>query len=177
MYLVVRSRLPAATLIPAIRGQLAALDPAIPLSETRTIEEAVSASLGTRRLTDVLLAAFALTAALLAAMGIYGVVALNVNGRIREFGVRLALGARPADVQHLVLRQGLVLAVVGVAAGSVGSLALSPLLRTLLYGVSPFDPVTWSGVAVGLAGITLLACAIPARRAMRADPVEAMRAE
>jgi putative ABC transport system permease protein len=177
MYLVVRSRVPAGTLIPVLRAQLADIDPAIPLSETRTMAQAVSASLGTRRLTDVLLVAFAIGAALLAAVGLYGVVSLNVDGRVREFGVRLALGARPTDVQRLVLRQGIILAGIGVAAGIGGSLWLMPLLRTLLYGVSPFDPVTFAAVATGLVVVAVCACVLPARRAMRADPTEAMRAE
>ncbi len=177
MYLVVRAESAPEALTAGIRTQVAALDPALPLYEVQTMPRLLSGSLATRRLTNTLLVAFAATAMLLAAIGIYGVVALTVNGRVREFGVRLALGARPAEVLRLVLRHGMLLASLGVAIGLLGALAVTRLLRDLLYGVDPLDPVTFLAVAVVLTATALLASWVPANRAARADPLAALRSE
>ncbi|HSA56294.1 MAG TPA: ABC transporter permease [Gemmatimonadaceae bacterium] len=177
MHVVVRSQLPPATLVPAIRRQVVSLDPGLPLFDIRTMDQALATTLVPRRLTNVLLAGFALMALLLAAVGIYGVVSLGVNGRVREFGVRLALGARPADVQRLVLRHGIRLATVGIGLGTAAALGFMPVLRSLLFEVPPFDPVTFAIVAAILGSVALLACYLPARRATRVDPTEALRSE
>jgi len=124
-----------------------------------------------------IVAAFAITALLLAALGIYGVISYLVSERTQEIGIRLALGAQRGKIMAMVLRQGLGLAMAGAALGLVGSVIVSHLMAGLLYGVRPTDPVTFVGVAILLIGIALLACYIPARRAMRVDPIIALRYE
>jgi putative ABC transport system permease protein len=176
-YLVVRATSAPEALVPELRRAVAALDPALPLYEVHTMASAVDRSLGARRLTNLLLAGFAATALLLAAVGVYGVVSLTVTGRVREFGVRMALGARTGDVGRLVLRHGLMLAGAGVAAGLAAAVGLTRFLRGLLFGVSPVDWATFAGVALLLTGAALAACWVPARRATRADPLTALRAE
>ena len=176
-YLIVRTSLDPEGLIPSIRRSLSEIDPTLPMSETHTMEAAVAGSLGTQRVTNTLLVGFALVALLLAAIGIYGVMSLNVTGRSHEFGVRLALGAAPRDVLALVLRQGLVLAAIGVAVGVAGSLWLTRFLSTLLFGVGAVDPETYLLVIVVLAAAASLASYVPARRATREDPVAALRQE
>ncbi len=126
------------------------------------------------RLTVAFAAAMALV---LAAIGVYGVIALSVNGRMKEFGIRIALGARAADVGALVLRHGLLLAVVGVAIGLGGALWVTRFLRSLLFGVSPVDWLTFGAVAVVLSVAALVACYLPARRATRSDPIVVLRTE
>jgi predicted permease len=176
-YVVMRSSVDATDLIPGLRAAVAGLDRGVPLFEVRTMEQAMASSLGTRTLLNRLLLGFAMTALLLSAIGLYGVISLNVNARRREFGVRLALGAQARSVLGLVLRHGLSLAGIGVAAGLAGAWWATPLLRDLLVGVGPFDPVTFASAAAILTGIAVGACLIPARRATRADPTEALRAE
>ena len=177
MYFVVRSTGTPESLVPAMRGAVKALDPSLPLFDVTTMEKALARTLVPRRLTNGLLTGFAAAAMLLAAIGIYGVMALNVNARLREFGVRLALGAAPQDVMRLVLRGGARLAIVGVVIGAAASYLATPLLRDLLFQVAPRDLVTLVGVALILGSVALLACYIPARRAMSADPTEALRAD
>lgn len=176
-YIVVRALAEPEALTAQLREQVRASDPGVPLFEVQTMERALAGSLATRRLTNWLLGVFALTALALAAIGIYGVIALTVNGRLREFGVRLALGAEPADVLRLVLRHGLMLAAAGLAIGLLGAVAFTRLLRELLYGVDPLDPVAFVVVVVVLSGAALLACWLPAYRAARADPLFALRSE
>jgi len=125
----------------------------------------------------VLLMVFALAAVLLATVGIYGVMALNVSQRVGEFGIRLALGAAPGDVVRLVLGHGIRLALAGVAIGLVGAASFSRYLGTLLFEVKPVEPVAFACVALALAAVALGACYIPARRATEADPIEALRYE
>jgi putative ABC transport system permease protein len=120
---------------------------------------------------------FALTALLLAALGIYGTISYLVNERTHEIGIRLALGATRTKILKMILRQGLELAIAGAALGLVGALIVSHLMAGLLYGVRPTDPLTFVGVAILLIGIALLACYLPARRAMRVDPMIALRDE
>jgi predicted permease len=177
MYFVIRTSRTPESLVPSIRSAIAALDPMLPLSNVTTIERALARTLVPRRLTNGLLAGFAGTAVLLAAIGIYGVVSLNVNGRLREFGVRLALGAAPTDVMGLVLKDGARLAIVSLLIGGGASLVLTPLLRDLLFQVPPRDMSTLIGVSLLLGAVVLLACYVPARRAMAADPTEALRAD
>jgi predicted permease len=177
MYFVVRAAGTPESLIPSMRAAIAGLDPALPLFNISTMEDALARTLVPRRLTNELLTGFAIAALLLAAIGIYGVMSLNVNGRLREFGVRLALGASPADVLRMVLRGGARLAALGVLIGAAVSYVATPLLRDLLFQVAPRDAVTLAGVAVLLAAVALLACYLPARRAMAADPTEALRTD
>jgi ABC-type antimicrobial peptide transport system permease subunit len=124
-----------------------------------------------------MVALFALTALLLAGLGIYGVISYMVSERTHEIGIRIALGAQKKNILQMVLRQGLGLAIAGAAVGLVGALVVSHLMAGLLYGVRPTDSVTFSSVALLLLGVALLACYIPARRAMRVDPLVALRHE
>ena len=174
-YVVVRTAGDPLALVTPIRRVLAQIDPVLPMAETHTMEQAVQGSLGTKRVTNVLLTGFALVALLLAAIGIYGVMSLSVTGRQHEFGVRLALGAAPGDVLRLVIRQGMTLAGAGLAIGIVVALWATRFLGALLFGVAPVDAVTFVGVTVALGAVALLACYLPARRATRADAMVALR--
>jgi len=174
-YVIVRSTRDPRSLVSAIRAQVAAVDPEIPLYGVRTMEEAVSRSLLTRRLTNWLLAAFATAAFLLAAIGIYGVISIGVAGRMREFGVRIALGAKPGNVLQLVLREGVWLAGAGIAVGLLGAVWVVRFLRSLLFGVSAFDVPTFVAATAVLALVAIAACLIPARRATRVAPAVVLR--
>jgi predicted permease len=162
--------------ISAARSVLHAQAPDVP-PRFRTFTEIYSASLGPRRFNLTLVLVFAVTALLLAVAGVYGVISYAVTQRTREIGVRMALGARAADVLGLVLRQGLTTTLVGVALGVAGSIGAAHGIRSLLFGVVPTDPVTFVAVAVLLVSIAALACYIPARRATKVDPVTALRYE
>jgi putative ABC transport system permease protein len=177
MSLVVRSQNDPSALVPAIRKQLASLDPELPFFDVRTIDQSIARTLTTKRVTNLLLAGFATTALLLALIGIYGVMSLNVVSRTSEFGIRMALGAHAGDVLKLVIGQGMKLAGAGALLGLVGALALTRLLKTLLFGVSATDPLTFVVIALLLTLVALLACWIPARRATRVDPLVALRSE
>jgi len=176
-YLVVRTTSAPQSVISRIREEIKAGDPTLPFYDVHTMESAVSASLGIRRLMNVLLGGFALTALMLAAIGIYGVISLSVTARVREFGIRLALGAQTGDVRGLVLRHGVVLATLGVGIGVASALYLTRFLQRLLFGVAPIDWGTFSAVALILVATALVASYVPARRATRADPVSALRSE
>jgi len=160
-----------------VRAQVQAVDPTLPISGSQTLNETVSASLAERRFSMAMIALFALTALLLAALGIYGVISYMVSERTHEIGIRIALGAERKNILRMVLRQGLGLAIAGAAVGLVGALIVSHLMAGLLYGVTPTDPLTFSCVALLLLGVALLACYIPARRALRVDPLTALRHE
>jgi ABC-type antimicrobial peptide transport system permease subunit len=177
MDIVIRTSTDPASLTTAVRREVQALDASLPLYDVHTLRGAVDRSLGTRQLTNRLLLAFAVTALLLAAVGIYGVVALGVADRVREFGVRLALGAAPADVLRLVLRDGVRLVGAGVAIGLAAALGLARALEALLFGVQPLDPLTFAVVAAVLGTVALGACYLPARRATATDPLAALRHE
>jgi predicted permease len=176
MDLVVRTPLEPGAMAGAIREQIHALDPTLPFYDVHTLSDALDASVATRRLTNRLLTAFALAALALAAIGIYGVIALNVSQRVQEFGVRVALGATQSAVLALVLRRGLGLALTGAALGLGAAFWLTRYLAALLVGVSALDPIVLGGVTLGLVAVALGACALPARRATRADPLQALRA-
>ena len=174
--LVVRTQTAAADIGPAVRAVVRALDPSIPVYDVHTMNAAVAQSLSSRWLTNVTLAGFAAVALLLAAIGVYGVMSLAVAARIREFGIRLAIGARPTEVVRLVLHDGVRLAALGMAIGLVASAWLTRFLSSLLFATPPLDPITFAGVAALLALVAIAACCGPAYRAARADPVSALRA-
>jgi ABC-type antimicrobial peptide transport system permease subunit len=174
--IVVRAQADLATLTPALSRTARELNPELPVS-FRTIQQIFSSSLDRRRFSLVLFSVFAAVALALAVMGVYGVMAYTVAERTKEIGVRVALGATVGDVLKLVMRQGGKLIAAGATLGVIGSLLLTRLLASLLYGVSATDPVTFAGVALSLVGVALLAAFIPARRATKVDPMVALRSE
>jgi predicted permease len=163
---------------PHVREQLRALDPALPLYNVRLLSDVVSQrAAGGRRLSLTLVLIFGAVALTLGAVGIYGVMSFVVTQRTREMGVRLALGAGRGDVGRLILRQGLRLTALGIVLGVAGAMAASRLLGSLLYEVRPSDPLTHAAVAALLTGVALVATWIPAWRATRVDPLQALREE
>jgi putative ABC transport system permease protein len=166
-----------ASLAGAVREQARAVDPSVAVADIAPMRELLSDSLAQRRFTMLLLSVFAAVATLLASAGVYGVMAYGVTSRAREIGVRLALGAQRGDILWLVLKRGLKLASAGVAIGLLASLALTRLIKELLFGVSATDPLTFAVIAVLLIAVALLACWIPARRAAKVDPMVALREE
>jgi putative ABC transport system permease protein len=160
-----------------VRASLGSIDPGVPIAAIRSMEALFEQSLGPRRFNLYLLASFAAASLTLAAIGLFGVMAYLVSQRTREIGVRLALGATRGEVFRLILGRGVGLAVVGAAVGVGGALWLTRAMQTLLFSVSRTDPLTFIAVPVALVAVALLACYIPARRAMRVDPVTALRAE
>jgi predicted permease len=174
--IVMHTAMDAATLVPAVRSAIHELDPSLP-PRFRTMEQLYDASLASRSFNLTLLSLFAGSALLLAATGVYGLLAYTVANRTREFGVRFALGAAPADVLGLVLRSGARLALTGIVIGLAGALALSRVMAGLVYGIPANDLITLAGVSLLLAGVTLVACYVPARRAARVDPMVALRYE
>jgi predicted permease len=177
MTLHVRTAGDPQALMSQVRSQVRALDRNLPLTEVETLAEHMRAPLAPARLFAWLSGAFGVLALLLAATGLYGVMAYLVSGRTREFGIRVALGANGGDVLRLVLGEGLMLVGVGMLLGLLASAALTRVLQSMLYGVSATDPTTFAGVALLLAAVTLIACYIPARRATKIDPMVALRYE
>jgi putative ABC transport system permease protein len=175
MTLVVRSVSEPAHMIRAVSEQVNTLDHDLPVSQVGTMERRFAESVSGRRFSMLMMGVFAATALLLAAIGLYGLIAYSVEQRTREMGVRMALGARRLDVLRLLIGQGMIPAFAGIAIGLTGSLASSQLIEGLLFGVSATDPLAFAGAAVLLAGVALLACYLPARRAARVDPVVALR--
>jgi putative ABC transport system permease protein len=148
-----------------------------PVYELRSMRERIRASLGPQRLSLTLLAVFAGIALVPACVGLYGVISYGVTERTHEIGIRMALGAQKGDVLTMVLTQGLKLTLIGVALGIAGDLGLTRFLSSLLYGVKPTDPLTFTAVSLILTAVALLACYIPARRATKVDPMVALRYE
>jgi predicted permease len=161
----------------AVRGEIRNMDASLPVASVRSMNEVVAIALATPRLTGFLLGAFAAIALVLAAVGIYGVLAYLVSQRQQEIGVRLALGADRSQVLGLILRHGLSLAAVGIVIGLIGALALTRLMQTLLYGVRPNDPLTFVVVTAAVLLVALMASFLPARRATRVSPMDALRAQ
>ncbi len=176
-YLVVRAAGDPMSYAGVIRKQVLAVDRSQPVSEVRTMEQVLNATLGQRRLTMWLLGAFAGVALLLAVIGIYGVIAYSVEQRTQEVGIRMALGAQRADILRLVVGQGLVLTAAGVGLGLFGAFTLTRVMKGLLFGVSATDPATFVGVALLFVAVALVASYLPARRAARIDPMMALRME
>ena len=174
---VVRSERDPAALTPSLRAAMREVAGDLPVFNFRTMDDRFTSSISTERLTVLLLVIFAALALVLATVGLYGVLSYTVGQRTREIGIRMALGSTPHSVVDLVVRHGLKLAGLGLLFGLGVALGLVRFLQSSLYGVSPFDPVSFAAVALVLAAIGVLACWLPARRAMRINPVEALRAE
>jgi putative ABC transport system permease protein len=175
MRLVVRTTGDPAGIAPAVRHAVESVDPSQPITEVRTMDQFLSQAVSQRRLNMLLLAVFAAIATILAAIGIYGVMAYGVTQRFHEIGVRMALGAEPSDVLKMVVTDGMKLAVIGLLIGIVGAALLSRYLESQLYGIKTTDPFTYAGVALGLAAVAAAASYFPARRATKVDPISALR--
>jgi putative ABC transport system permease protein len=177
MWLVVRTRGDAAALAPMIRAAIWSVNRDQPLARVATMDHLLAASEAKRRFALVVFEAFAGVALVLAAVGIYGVLSGGVTERLREIGVRAALGASPGDILALIIRQGMTLTMIGVAIGAVSAAAATRALTTLIYGVAAADPVTYASVVILLVAVSIVACWIPATRAARVDPTMTLRAE
>jgi len=175
MDIVVRTDGSPEALVPALGDKVRELDPQVPLANIRTMQDWVAESAAQPRLNAGLLSLFAGLALLIAAIGIYAVLAYSVTQRTHEIGLRIALGAQPGSVLRWVVREGMKVGLLGIAIGLVGALALGRALASLVYGVPVRDPATFALVAVALAAISLAACLIPAWRAAKVDPMEALR--
>jgi putative ABC transport system permease protein len=177
MDLIVKSRIEKASLTSSIRSVLKSIDRNQPISSISTMDQLLRDSVGSRRVTLILLGIFSALALVLAGIGIYGVISYSVAQRTQEIGIRMALGARREDVMRMILLQGARIAATGLAAGMTAAFVLTRYLEKLLFSVSPGDPATFAIVALVLALVALLACYIPARRTLRVDPLTALRYE
>jgi putative ABC transport system permease protein len=175
--IVVKSRGAAESLLEPVRTTIRTIDPSLPVSNLRTMDEVVSESIGTRRFSLQLVGAFAVLGLLLATTGIYSVVSYATEQRSREFGIRMALGAAAPSLLRNVLAQGVLLAVVGLAPGLAATVALGGVIRNQLFGVQPIDPLTLAAVSAMLVLVAGAACYLPARRASRTNPLDVLRAE
>jgi len=177
MNLVIRGTQDPTRLVSAVRSEVRALDSTLPVSNVKTVTQMMNERISPKRLMTYILAVFALCALLLASVGIYGVMSYAVAQRTQEIGIRMALGARAADVMRLVLRNGMTLALTGVVIGLAGAFAVTRLLASMLFQVTATDGATFAGVAASLITVALVACYIPARRATKVDPLVALRDE
>jgi putative ABC transport system permease protein len=175
--LLVRTVADPMSLANQILRSIREVDPETAIPNLETLEQARSDTLASPRLRANLLGLFAVLALVIAATGIGGILALSVNQRVHEIGIRLAVGARPVDILLMVIRQGMTMVLAGLALGLAGALAITPLLHALLFQVTPTDPLTFVGVASLLGLTALLACYLPARRSTRIDPLVALRHE
>lgn len=176
-YIVLRSLLPPEQMENSLRATVRALDPQLALTQVQTMEHAVSESEAPRRFNTVLISSFAFAAVLLAVLGIYSVIAFSVASRVQEIAIRMALGSQRSDIMRLIVNSGAKLAVVGCVLGLGGAVTASGLLRSMLFGVSPFDPLVTAGAALAVFALAIAASALPARRAATIDPMRALRAE
>jgi putative ABC transport system permease protein len=177
MFLVLHTGMKPSAIAASVRAAVRAIDPEIPVARVNTMRELVESSIAQPRFRTFLLGVFSALAMVLAAIGIYGVVAYSVAQRTREISIRMALGAQRRDVLTLVVRQGLILTLLGIGAGLVGAFLLTRLMESLLFGVVPSDPATFLGISLLLLAIAFLACYLPARRATKVDPMVALRYE
>ena len=175
MAIAIRTAGDPLAVVGSLRRAVASVDPELPIAETRTMERVVAESATSRRFTNFVLVTFALIAVVLAAVGIYGVISYSVSQRTHEFGLRMALGAKPSELSTLVIRQGLVTTVVGLFIGLVGALGAGRLAAGLLFEISPHDPIVLIGVAIILVLVAFVACWIPAYRVSRLEPMAALR--
>ena len=177
MAMIVRTKVDPVSIVPALRREVQAIDKDQPIYNVRTMEEVLLNSIGTRRVSMQLFTVFAAAALVLAAIGIYGVIGYSVTQRTQEIGIRMALGAQRTDVLRMIVRQGMLLVLIGIGVGFAGALALTRLLGNLLFRVDAVDPVTFGAISLLIAGVALLACCLPALRAARLNPIEALRVE
>jgi putative ABC transport system permease protein len=177
MDMVIRTRGRPESVLSAARSRIHDLDPELPLSNVRTLEDYVYNNAAQPRLNAALLAVFAGVAVLIAAIGVYGILAYSVNQRTREIGLRIALGAQPSGVLRWIAAQGMLVAAAGIGVGLVGAYVLSRVLATLLFEIQPRDSLTFTAVGGLLLLVALTACLAPARRASRVDPIVALREE
>jgi putative ABC transport system permease protein len=177
MALLVQTAMDPASLAPAIRGAVSAIDPGVPVSEVQSLTQVRSASISTERFRTLVLATFALLALALAAIGVYGVISYGVVQRSREIGIRMALGARRPEILRLVVGEGMLTVAIGIGIGVLAAAGLSRFLESLLYSVRPGDPATFVVISILIATVALAACILPARRAMRVDPAGTLRSE
>ena len=177
MNIVVRTTTDPGSMTSAVLQQISRVDPDQPVYQVKTMDEYLGESMAQRRLSTVLLGVFAALALILAALGVYGMMSYLVSQRTREIGVRMALGARQLDILTLVVRHGMWLSILGIAVGVAAALLLTRIMTSSLYGISASDPLTYVGISALLALIALLACLIPARRALKVDPIIALRYE
>lgn len=175
--LAIRTQGDPRLVIAAVRRAVAEVEPGIPLDNVRPLESWISRALDTRRMTEILLIGFGMLAALLASVGIFGVMSLYVTNRYREFGIRLAVGAEPRNLVRLVLREGATLTVAGLVIGIGGALLATRWIGTLLYEVSPTDPIVFALLPLALGSVAVASCYLPARRAARSDPLTVLRAD
>jgi putative ABC transport system permease protein len=177
MFTAVKTSVEPASLVNAVRAAVAALDPAIALADVQPMEELVSTSLEADRFTTSILGGFAFVALILAVVGLYGVVSYSVSMRMREMGVRIALGAPSGGIQRLVLRWSLALAVGGIVLGSIGAFVVTRHMESLLFEVAPTDVPTFAAVSAIMVVAALFASLVPATRATRVDPIKVLKAE
>jgi hypothetical protein len=177
MSFVMRTNLAPAAIMPGVRAAMRTVAPELPIFGESTLEAMFASNIATPRLTSMLLGTFASLALVLAAVGLYSVLSFKVGQRTREIGIRVALGAHPGAVMKLIVRHGLILASAGMAIGLIAALGLTQLLTRVLYAVSPVDPLNLTAVALVVGTIAAIACWLPARRAARVDPIQALRAE
>ncbi len=172
-----RSRGDAGNLGEAVRREVEKVDPSIPVHSISSMDQIIARSMADRRFTLELLGIFAAVALLLAAIGIYGMMAYSFSQRTHEIGIRIALGAQRMDIFRLAVGEGMQLVAIGLVLGLVGAAGLTRFVRTMLFGVSPADPITFAAISAALAAVAFLACYIPARSATRVDPLIALRDE
>jgi len=175
--MAVRSTMAQGPLMDMVRAEVRALDPDLPVYRVRPMTDYVGDVMARDRFAVIMMGLFAGLAVLLTAVGLYGVIAQMVGQRSHEIGIRMALGAGRREILSMVVGRGMLLAAIGILIGVAGSLAATRLLSSLLHGVAPTDPMTYAGVCVLIAGVALLATLVPARRAMRVEPVSALRYE